>query len=192
MEYIGKNTNKPIEFPAEYPLFEVGHNVLIKPTENDEGTFYTITNRSRVIEIEKQDNTNWLVASGSEYNANNLDEYLKATKDTLYILTMGVMSNRNVEIEVRIPNSTSLYGIYKEPNAYVTPRNSPPSSPSIVFYTFDQDETYIPNFTITNPTEYTPRYLKLKFYGYKYAVEELDTVPTRYHTIVLNTLGGGE
>lgn len=191
MNYIGKNTGKPVEFPAEYPLFEIGHKLLIKEDEDDTGTFYEIKNRGKVINIEKKNDSNWLISADSEQNIGNIDDFLKASKNTFYTLTMGIYSDRNIDLEIRIPNSTRLYGIKENPDAYVSPDISPLPTPSVVFYSFDEDDTYIPYFTINNNTEYTPRHLKIRFHGHKYNVEKIDKKPPNYHTIVLSQVEGG-
>jgi acyl-CoA synthetase (AMP-forming)/AMP-acid ligase II len=178
------NLFKDIEgYPADYKYFKVGDNIELIDGSG-KAKYYRVVNRDKVTDIEKQDTTNWLLSSGGSYNPRDISDWLEPENDVLMILAFGMHSDRNVEVKISNPQAIKLFGIKSDVEAVVTPRTSPADSPTLTLYCWGT--TLIPNFDISNPTEYTIGYLKFVVRGFKYRLRELTTKPSVFDTVDLS------
>ena len=171
--------------PLDYKTYKVGDNILLKKSPDEKGTFYTVKAADPVPDIEKQDTTNWLLTSGSEYNAGDINDWVEPETNTLYMLPTSVICDRNIELRVFMPASDQLFGVKNDPDVVITPEVSPWKKPRITLKAWGT--TYLPNFKLKNPSEYTIMMCKIAMTtGRKYQLLELKTAPLTYDTVVLS------
>lgn len=168
------------KYPADYKIFEVGHNVALKTAQKLQ--YFTVKGRNRVGPHEKQDTTNWLIAAaGTAYDAKDINDWLEPEDGCLYLLALGVDSDRDIGVLLRNPSGAPQLGTKGTDDIRTSPVKSPKDAPTITLKAWQTN--YIPNFTISNPTEYTPIYVKLHVYGWKYQLEPLMEVPKTFSVV---------
>ena len=170
-------------YPADYKIHNIGDNLALRfPTKTE---FYTVFDRNKVQPFVKQDTTNWLLTSGNVYNAGDISDWLEPETDTLYSLAVELMSDRNIEFRVFNPQSDQLGGVKNAPDALITPDTTPEGKPNMTLNAWGN--TFIPHFKLTNPTEYTPVFVIIRCYGFKYRLKKIDTkqagIPAKYDTV---------
>jgi len=157
-------------YPADYKIHNIGDNVAIRlPTKTE---YYTVYNRNKVQPFVKQDTTNWLLSAGSSYNAGDISNWLEPETNVLYSLAAELDSDRNIEFRIYNPSSDQLGGIKSTPDAIMTPDTTPLGKPNMTLQAWGT--TYVPSFKLTNPTEYTPVYVIIRCYGFKYRLEKIN------------------
>lgn len=167
---------KPTEkFPADFKVYRVGDNIKLVDAKIRAGKFYKVVNRNRILDIEKQDTTKWLLAAAGTHNPGDISDWLEPEDGVLYILAFGLYSDRNIKVTIGIPAAETLYGTRDDPEATVTPSISPYNEPTVTFYAWGK--AMIPSFKLENPTEYTNMALKFLVKGYKYLLEEIARPP---------------
>lgn len=175
-------------FPADYKIYRIGENLCLEIGAKRE--FYKITNRSKILEEFKQDNTNWLLAAAGTYNPGDIGDLLEPEDGALYILSLAVESDRNIDFELYTPGSDQLGGTKGVPSVSITPDKSSRNTPTITAYAWGTN--LIPTFKLKNNTEYTPIMVKLFYKGFKYQLRKLDTPPAVYDTVSLIGVKVGE
>ena len=189
-------------YPVEYQILNEDDYVRLIYGNNEE--YYQVTNRQQIIDRRVTDTTNWLLTSGSERNAGDIDDWLEPETGgfkVLYILAFGVFSDRNVKVKLSNPGSGNyILGTKGQGEAYITPSISPIDEPTVTVMALDT--TFRPSFLIKNPSEYTLKSCVLGVKGFKYRLSErvdrIETsqtgekvrtnVPKYFTTINLNNL----
>jgi hypothetical protein len=175
-----------VVFPPDYKIYNLNENILLRQYGEDIG-YFTIKNRDYVPFIEKQD-INWLLNSGSEYNAGDISDWLQPNTNELYIFGISFLSDRNMEIRIFNPSSDQLFGIKNQSDNPVTVDMSPWRRPTITLYTWlpgsgKYGKEFTPAFKIKNPTEYKNKAMKIGVGpGYKYDLIPIDK-PSVYDTV---------
>jgi len=186
-------------YPVDYRIFHVGDHIALRL--NTEGNnpggeatrkFYKVVKRKKVFPIIKQDETNWLLASGAKKNAETIDDFLETLEGNLLVMCMGIESDREIQVQLYQSASTKVGGTNKDPDAVVTPTSSPLYEPTVVLYAWKED---MPNFVLENLTEYTVRFVMLGFFGFSYSLmptaHNETSLPPKFETIDLTPLRGG-
>lgn len=168
-------------YPADYKIYRIGDNLCLEIGTKRE--FWKITNRSKILEEFKQDTTNWLLAAAGSYNAGDISDLFEPEDETLYILSLALESDRNIEFELYTPASDQLGGVKGTPSVSITPDKSSRNTPTITVYAWATN--LIPNFKLKNNTEYTPIFVKLFYKGFKYKLQKLPGEPKIYDTVSL-------
>lgn len=167
-----QNTTVSEYFPADYPIFHEDDWLRIILDSGEE--YYQIENRQRIVQRYVTDTTNWLLAAGAQYPAGDISDWLEPMTGikTLYVLAFGVHSDRNVQIKISMPGSGSpLFGTKGQGEGYITPSISPIDKPTITLHSINR--TYVPSFTIINPSEYTLKTCVLGAKGFKYRIGDV-------------------
>lgn len=169
-------------FPPDFRIYNIGDNIeLVLATTTH---YIRIDNRNVVPFIEKQDTTNWLLNAAGTYNAGTMSKYLEPMDNELMILAFSILCDVNMKVDVKMPSSDQHFGTKMETDVSVTPEISPWKEPAITLYSWGN--TYVPAFTIENPTEYRNLYLKFGFSGFRYQCSTLPSKPEKFTTINLN------
>lgn len=177
-----ENEMKAVDpFPADYKIYRIGENLCLEIGTKRE--FYKITNRSKIFEEFKQDTTNWLIAASGSYNAGDISDLFEPEDDALYILSLGVESDRNIEFEIYTPASDQIGGIKNVASVSIVPDKSSRNTPTITLNSYGT--SLIPNFKLKNNTEYTPMMVKLFYKGFKYKLQKLPGPPQVFDTVSL-------
>jgi len=142
-------------WPIGFKDYMLDNNIELKDGNTLIG-YYRIVNKSLLGMQEKVDTTNWLLAAAGKYpQAGTISDWLKAEKDTLYLIDFQVFADKDVDVKVKNPSATQLFGSLKNSNFVVTPGTG-----SVLLYSWD--DTNIPYFEIENNTKYALNHVKLK------------------------------
>lgn len=182
-----------VKLPIDYRIYNVNENILLKQYDSDIG-FYKVINRDSIPFVEKQDTSHWLLSAGGDYNAGTISDWLEPQNNVLYILAVSLLSDRNMEVRFFIPSSDQLFGIKSTPDVAITPEISPWKNPTVTIYAWlpsstNYGKSFIPNFKIKNPTEYSNTLLKIGITGFSYELEPIDK-PSVYETINMGIIRG--
>ncbi|MBW2646133.1 MAG: hypothetical protein JRE23_08145 [Deltaproteobacteria bacterium] len=184
-----RNIKSTEVYPADYQIFHENDNLQLIYGKNTK--FFQITNRQQILQRLTTDETNWLLAAGKEKNASDVSDWLEPETGgymMFYNLAFGILSDRNVQVQISNPGSGNyLLGTKTQGIARITPSLSPISAPTVTLTAIDT--MFKPSFIIKNPSEYTLKSCILGVKGYKYRLSEpLDHEPHYYTTFNMNNL----
>jgi len=172
-------------FPPDYRIFNIGENLEIM--YGDKVEYYKIVNRTHVPWIERS-STSWLLDAGDSYTIGDLNSWLEPGEDELMILAMSILSDRNMELRVTLPGSDRRFGTKKDTDVAITPNISPWEEPRVTL--MSMGTTYVPSFTLKNPTEYKNKVMKIGMTGFRYKLKKLKEKPAVYSTLNLDIIRG--
>lgn len=190
LERIGEDVGQLKRYPVDFPLLEVGYNVAIKSSLEEDYEYFKITNRSRIPETIFTDENVLNLTTGQRRDLGNMEDWLETDeRRALYCIAVGARADRDIDMRFHMPSSDSLYGTKNQPNITVKVFDTPEDRPEIWFWT--KGDKWIPSVTVENNTGYQPVFFEMVARGYKYRLKKLDSKPSRFHEIVLPDVRGG-
>lgn len=179
------------EFPKDYKIHNVGDNIAIVESPVDlsnskevaELPFFRITGKEKIPRKSTAVAVASLPTAGNAFDLGSASDWLQSYKNILYKFLVGFDASQYVEWEIKHPKAGSRGGIRSEATGYYTSDDSPYRAPRIPINVHGDD--MVPNFKMTNYSQYTLTFAKLSAIGYGYEIVPLDSKPKIFEIVPL-------